>query len=345
MSQNNNSTVRRLNLLSLVSIFSFTILLCYTNISALTEVPRIILALVEFTLISRFLLKKYQSDIKPLIFFSLFLILVKILVTAFLPFSFRFFADVTVMYFGGLYLLQNKYNHLTFNEMSLLLLAPSSIIFSPLIFSDLPLGLLLGLSVPICFFLLWTLHLTKYQLLNKAISLIIFLLLAFVFFPNYFNYKSGEQFQANKGQDSRASLTLIQQNSDSTNLVAIGSKIVILDVWYSGCGVCFKKFPEFEYLAKEYATDTNLYIATLNIPLKKELDTLGSFGLVEEYSFKKLQAISTTDENKWGITVGYPTLLVFDKKHKIRYSGALNTNRFLMVNNIHKLIEKLKKED
>ncbi|MCC6186793.1 MAG: TlpA family protein disulfide reductase [Chitinophagaceae bacterium] len=144
--------------------------------------------------------------------------------------------------------------------------------------------------------------------------------------------------------DPRVTLPIILQNSDSTNLTAIGNKVVILDVWYSHCGLCFKKFPEFEALAKEYSKDTNLYFAALNIPMQKELDTLGSFGLIKDYSFNKLQATSTTTENKWGIEMGYPTLLVFDKNHKIRYSGTLNTNRYLLVNNIHKIIEELKKE-
>lgn len=344
MSQNNNSIIRQLNLLSLASIFFFTILLYFSKISAFTEVPRIILALVEFIIIRRYIVRKYEPNIKALVYVSLSLILLKILDGAFMPYYLRFFTDVILLFLGGIYLMRNRYQHLTFNEMALLLFAPTAIIFFPLIGSNLPLGFLLSISIPICFVLLWIHNFTDYKLLVKAFSLIIFLLLAFVFFPNYLHKKAGEQFQPNKAQDSRAELTLIQQNSDSTNLAAIGSKVVILDVWYSGCGVCFKKFPEFEALSKEYATDTNLYIAALNIPLKKELDTLGSFGLVEEYSFKKLQAISTTDENKWGITMGYPTLLVFDKKHKIRYSGALNTNRFLMVNNIHKIIQELKKE-
>ena len=336
--------LKSINLLTIFSILALSIILFFWKNSKINVLLELMLALLEFIFISKYLVKEYGSKIKILIFISLILILVKILDGAFMPYYFRFFTDVIVLFYGGAYLLKNKHHNLTFNETTLLLFAPLAIIFLPYVFEDGLFSLLISLSIPLCFVLLWLYNISNQKLLIIGLSLLLFAGFAFIFFPNYIHYNNSEQLKPGKTIDSRAALTLIRQNADSTSLSEMGNKIVILDVWYSGCGVCFKKFPEFEALTKEYAQDTNLYFAALNIPLEKEKDTLGSFGLVKKYSFNKLQATSTIDENKWGIELGYPTLLVFDKNHKIRYSGTLNTNRLLLVNNIHEIIEQLKKE-
>lgn len=144
--------------------------------------------------------------------------------------------------------------------------------------------------------------------------------------------------------DERLKLNVVQKNGDTTSLQSLGNKIIVLDVWYSGCGICFKKFPEFQKLNNSYQSDSNIYFATLNIPLQEELDSFNSFELIKQYTFNKLQATSTTDENKWGIERGYPTILIFDKSYHLRYSGTLNTEKTILLNNTEKIIEKLKKE-
>ena len=301
MSQNKNAMIRRLNVLSLVSVLLFSLLLFWIKTSAFTEMLRLIVALIEFIIISKFLISKYKSKIKIVIYVSILLILIKIFDGIFLHYNFRFFTDVMILFWGGLNLLQNKYQRITFNEMALILYAPLSIIFLPLVFDDRQFSLAVSLSIPISLALLWFHQNSNYKILVKGLALLIFVGLSFIFLPNYLHYKNGEQLEPSQSANSFSILPLITQNIDTISIAQMGNKIVILDVWYSGCGVCFKKFLEFDAFAKEYVQDTNLYVASLNIPLAKELDTFNSFVLVKEYSFNKLQATSTTVENKWGI--------------------------------------------
>lgn len=334
-----------------IVIALITFLLILSRLVNLNELFMLIviifLAIIWYAYFCYCLKRKYQSKIHFALVLSVIIICSHIFNGAFLNIFYRGFFDSTLTFLCGVFLLKNRIQSISLSEVILLLYAPILIIFIPVSvsYSDTMFKPLIIFDILSLLFICLYCR-TSFKTLFASIAISLTALLSFVAYPNYYNYLNGEQLSqsANKNADSRAALTLISQSTDSTSLAKMGNKIFILDVWYSGCGVCFKKFPEFEALTREYAKDTNLYFAALNIPLKKELDTLGSFGMVEEYSFNKLQATSTTDENKWGIEMGYPTLLVFDKNHKIRYSGTLNTNRMLLVNNIHKIIEELKKE-
>ncbi len=117
--------------------------------------------------------------------------------------------------------------------------------------------------------------------------------------------------------------------------------VVVLDFWYTGCSVCFKKFPEFQRLAASY-TGRPAVFAAVNVPTETEaFRRLGNNGRLATYRFAKwVAARGATDRNAWGIEA-YPTMLIFDKKGRLRYRGSLFTGPHYVVNNAKQIIETL----
>lgn len=307
-------------------------------------IASIICAISIFWLLSKYLKKCYGLIVNQLILVAFIAICIKIFDGAFLNFFYRFFVDTLVFLFGGIYLLDNKKLRLGFNEMFLLLFAAPSLIFVPNSITISPHSSLLLFTLPLSLVFIWIYTLANRKLIVLVCAILFSAIVSFLIYPNYWSYLEGNEYQTAQNMDERLKLNVVQKNGDTTSLQSLGNKIIVLDVWYSGCGICFKKFPEFQKLSNSYQSDSNIYFATLNVPLQGELDSFNSFELIKQYSFHKLQATSTTDENKWGIERGYPTILIFDKSHHLRYSGTLNTDKTILLNNTEKIIEKLKKE-
>lgn len=97
------------------------------------------------------------------------------------------------------------------------------------------------------------------------------------------------------------------------------NKIYVLDFWNSGCGVCFRKFPVVDSIAR-LADPSKFEVIAVNIPIRKEqkednysiLDSLG-------YSFRKLFAHQTNDADSFGVMV-YPTTIVV-QNHQVIFRG------------------------
>ena len=307
-------------------------------------IASIVSSISIFWLFSKYLKKSYGLIVNQLILVVFITICIKIFDGAFLNVFYRFFLDTLVFLFGGIYLLNNKKLRLGFNEMILLLFAPPSLIYVPLFVTTIPNFGVLLFSLPLSLVFIWIYTLTNRKLIVFVCAILFSAIVSFFIYPNYWSYLEGNEYQTAQKMDERLKLNVVQKNGDTTSLQSLGNKIIVLDVWYSGCGICFKKFPEFQKLSNSYQSDSNIYFATLNVPLQEELDSFNSFELIKQYSFHKLQATATTDENKWGIERGYPTILIFDKSHHLRYSGTLNTDKTILLNNTEKIIEKLKKE-
>lgn len=155
--------------------------------------------------------------------------------------------------------------------------------------------------------------------------------------PNYYNYSAQEE---NKiiAQDL-PHLKILNENGDIVDLRKIKDKTIILDVWSSSCGICIKKFPEFEKLKIEFEKDTSIIFFTLNLPEKRDV-RVNVEKYTKSYSFRKLYADEKVQKQLNIKAV--PEYMIIDKEKKVRYVGSLNTGKFVFYNNFYDIIKKIK---
>ncbi|WP_146106965.1 TlpA family protein disulfide reductase [Polaribacter porphyrae] len=133
-------------------------------------------------------------------------------------------------------------------------------------------------------------------------------------------------------------------NGNQIRLDTINNKIIVLDYWTTNCGVCFKKFPEYEKLYLKYIKNPNVLTYAVNIPSKN--DTIGyAKKMIEKYNYKfpVLYSDSDTIPKQLGFNK-YPHLVIIKNK-KIRFNGypALEED-YLFVSSLEDEIERLLNE-
>lgn len=87
-------------------------------------------------------------------------------------------------------------------------------------------------------------------------------------------------------------------------------KVVLLDFWFTGCGVCFEKFPKVQYLYDKYKGNPSFALFAIDKPV--EVDTVGqAFAMLDRrgYSFPIILAFPSTLPQDLGI-FGFPTTLI-----------------------------------
>lgn len=232
--------------------------------------------------------------------------------------------------------------HLSQRDILIIILGPTFLfLIMPLLGSDVPvypLSVCSLLGVFLGYHITWQ---SRRRLIAIAGATAFIVLLSYVVYPNYLAWVSGNQTSL---ADERVDLPIRSARGEQTRIRNIRGKVVVLDVWYTYCGVCYKGFPKLEQLFQKYVGDTNVYIATLHIPMEEErgVDSM-AFGPLQEYSFHKFQAIHAIDTNRWKIH-GYPTYLIYDKQGRLRYEGGLVSDKQVFVHNTIDLIEQLRNE-
>ncbi len=83
--------------------------------------------------------------------------------------------------------------------------------------------------------------------------------------------------------------------------------LYILDFWYTGCASCYRDFPKYAQIAKQYKTP-NIYFLSVNWPIPSDTANQ-SFEAAKKYgnSFERLQGSPNVDV-AFGIKA-YPTIL------------------------------------
>ena len=175
-------------------------------------------------------------------------------------------------------------------------------------------------------------------------SLVIIFLLGYVGMPNWLAYsfskKTSDRFPV-------PSIQLTNVNGESFNLNEQSGKVLVLDFWNTSCGICFKKFPDFDRLKQKYTSQKDIEFYAVNlIQPREELSSVmkitGSFN----FSFSTLY----TDNNSANQirellkVEAVPTIVIINKQGEVVYTGDFNTEKYVFVNNIYDLIETALKE-
>ena len=127
-------------------------------------------------------------------------------------------------------------------------------------------------------------------------------------------------------------------------------KIIVLDLWTTSCGVCFRKFPDFEWFFQKYEQREDVKIYAVNIPTRgdtwEKIQRITNKQITaKRYSFPVLFATENADsfEKKFKYQL-YPTAIVIDKKGVVRYTGTVNILDYIKINNLDTILQKLLNE-
>lgn len=174
---------------------------------------------------------------------------------------------------------------------------------------------------------------------NKLIILLTALTIgfaSFIFLPNYINYLLNI--------NSRKTLVMPKidvRDAINNSISFTENKTIVLDFWTTSCGVCFKKFPEFEELYLKYKENPSVEFYSVNVAERRDtfpktLELVGNLG----YKFPTIFAKSKEEvKSKLGI-YAYPEFMII-KNDSIRYQGFLNSNDNIFIYNSRKVLEKI----
>ncbi|ULC59981.1 TlpA family protein disulfide reductase [Flaviramulus sp. BrNp1-15] len=172
---------------------------------------------------------------------------------------------------------------------------------------------------------------------SKLIYAIIIIIIGYIGMPNWLNFAFDKENPIN---EPFPELVLSDINQKPFKLK--GNKVIILDLWSTSCGICIKKFPDFEKLMLDYKNDSEVEFYTLNLPLKRDsIRDITSY--VSKYKFQSLFAEKYDSWSKLNNET-VPKILILNKNKNIVYKGRMNDKWYHFYNNIENLIMKYKNE-
>lgn len=149
----------------------------------------------------------------------------------------------------------------------------------------------------------------------------------FIFFLGWDLYAHKRAYQTFTGRVEAYSLPAkFEARDEQNNLVAddnFKNKIVLLDFWYTGCGVCFQKFPQLEAIYNKYKNDSSVVILAVNKPIEEDKPN-EAFQVIKTEGFS-FPVVITKDEDlaeRFGVRV-YPTTFVINQNGQIIYKGGI----------------------
>lgn len=179
-----------------------------------------------------------------------------------------------------------------------------------------------------------------WQYTKKKKIITIFSFTAIIALATFFIYPNVTEFTRKKNDFSKNKVpTSIFINKEKDTVLLKKDKILVLDFWTTNCGICFRKFPEFEKIKNKYNNNGKIEFYAVNVPVNNEVfDKRVSKIEQYNYSFSKLYTTNEV-ENKLNIE-SYPQLIVI-KNDTIRYTGTFSTNKALLFHNTENIVEKL----
>ena len=181
------------------------------------------------------------------------------------------------------------------------------------------------------------------------ISILAFSLLSclFLYYKGYDMWLHKVSFGTFTGKiESKQSYDLFfQTNSgDTLSLSDFKGKYLLLDCWYTYCGVCYQKMPEMQQLYDNYKQDPEISIYAMHSFMKKSMRnvpledyTTGSEILKKKgFNYPCLSIdIESPVLKELGVDV-YPTVLIFDRQSNLIFRGSIENAS----NSIKKLLQK-----
>ena len=116
--------------------------------------------------------------------------------------------------------------------------------------------------------------------------------------------------------------------TDSTHtfkLSEIGADYLVLDVWYSQCGVCYRIMPEVEALRKEYKDNKHVEVASLFAMLIEGETVADGYRIMQDQGLDiPVYAIGEDSPILKNCEIQtYPRILILDKGRTVIFNGSM----------------------
>jgi thiol-disulfide isomerase/thioredoxin len=116
----------------------------------------------------------------------------------------------------------------------------------------------------------------------------------------------------------------VNEQSDTLGLVNFSGKYTVVDFWFTGCGICFRKFPKVQALYDKYKDNSLVSVISMNVRLKGESNNVAYETIRKEgYSFPVYRLdMDNSILAELGVN-SYPTVLIFDKNSQLIFRGDI----------------------
>lgn len=185
----------------------------------------------------------------------------------------------------------------------------------------------------------------KWKIQYSILYLLFILNFAILIMPNYLSYVFNKDYNDIEKQSVKfQKFDFYDSFLNEVEIQKMQGKIIVLDFWTTSCGVCYRKFPEFEKLSEQYKTNDNIKFYAVNIITKRDsiekvINQTKTLGYKFPFLFTKASDVKSIRE-KFGI-YSFPTIIIIDKLGNIVFHGQLITDDIILYNNTKKTIVKL----
>ena len=121
-------------------------------------------------------------------------------------------------------------------------------------------------------------------------------------------------------------------------------KVTVVDLWSTSCSVCFKKFPVFEKLKKDFEGNENVQFYSANVPLPRDTYEQ-TLKVIKELNYDYETIFTEKFEiihDSLGIN-SFPYLMIV-KNDTIKYLGDMETDKKIVLTNTKNVIRQLLNE-
>ncbi|GHU68320.1 hypothetical protein FACS189413_04920 [Bacteroidia bacterium] len=114
------------------------------------------------------------------------------------------------------------------------------------------------------------------------------------------------------------------EKGEMCSISDFSGKYVVVDFWFTGCGICFKKFPKVQDLYDKYKDNPSISIFSMNAKIEQDTES-AAFETIQKrgYSFP-VYRLNMKDSILMELGVNkYPTVLIFDKNGTAIFRGDI----------------------
>ncbi|MFN7949936.1 MAG: TlpA disulfide reductase family protein [Blastocatellia bacterium] len=113
------------------------------------------------------------------------------------------------------------------------------------------------------------------------------------------------------------------QNKNLITNRDFSGRVVVLDFWFTGCGACFRKFPQLQKIYEQYRNHPAVTVLAVNKPVDGDKEWQ-AFQMIREdgYSFPVVIAKDEKMIDSLGIE-HYPTTVLINKHGKVVFKGGI----------------------
>lgn len=130
--------------------------------------------------------------------------------------------------------------------------------------------------------------------------------------------------------DERIDTPLAIQNQSGEELVLqeLAEDFLVVDFWYSGCGICFHKFPEVQALYDKYKNDSRVGVYSIHCRMEDQNENAGTGAYILQQEGYDIPCMSIRINDpaleRFGV-LSYPTILIFNKERTLIFRGNIGS--------------------